>query len=88
MDINSPHTVDRHVPEMVTAELVQQDCVDYLYCGLPYLVPVLTMISKTHWVPGPTPTLLNPIKMSILNRTAISGGERITVEIRGGKCYE
>lgn len=83
MDINSPHTVDRHVPEMMTAELVEKDCIDFLYCGLPYLVPVLTMISKTHWVPGPEPRLLVPVKMHVLNRTVIDGGERITVEVSG-----
>lgn len=83
MDINSPHTVDRYVPEMTKAELVRQDCEDHLYCGLPYLVPVLTMIWKTHWVPGPSPELLVPIKLEVLSREAIGDGERITVKIEG-----
>lgn len=83
MDINSPHTLDNYVPIMKTAELVQKDCVDYLYCGLPYLVPVLTMIWKTHWVPGPEPTLLKPVNMSIVERRKIDGGERFSFEISG-----
>ncbi|KAF7284418.1 hypothetical protein GWI33_022202 [Rhynchophorus ferrugineus] len=83
MDINSPHTLDNFVPVMQTAELVKKDCSDYLYCGLPYLVPVLTMIWKTHWVPGPEPTLLTPVKMNITSRTKILNGERFNFEITG-----
>ncbi|CAH0550191.1 unnamed protein product [Brassicogethes aeneus] len=83
MDINSPHTVDRYAPDMVNAVLVEDDCDRYLYCGMPYLVPVLTMIWKTHWLPGPVPELLNPINMTVLSRERIDSGERITVEISG-----
>ncbi|KAJ8960218.1 hypothetical protein NQ318_003942 [Aromia moschata] len=83
MDVNSPHTVDRHVPEIADAELATQDCYDYLYCGLPYLVPVLTMIWKTHWLPGPAPKLLVPIKANVLSRESIHGGVRLTVQVEG-----
>lgn len=83
MDINSPHILDRHVREVELAELVTKDCIDYLYCGLPYLVPVLTMISKTHWLPGPPPKLLNPIQMTILKREPINIGERLTIKVEG-----
>lgn len=83
MDINSPHTVDNYVPIMKTAELVQKDCDDYLYCGLPYLVPVLTMIWKTHWVPGSEPVLLKPVQMTIKERANFNGGERFSFEISG-----
>lgn len=83
MDINSPHTVDRYVPEIAKAELVTKDCEEYLYCGLPYLVPVLTMIWKTHWVPGPPPKLQIPVKLEVLSRKSIEEGERITVKIEG-----
>ncbi|KAJ8969459.1 hypothetical protein NQ317_008791 [Molorchus minor] len=83
MDINSPHTVDRHVPEMVNARVVTKDCEDYLYCGLPYLVPVLTMIWRTHWLPGPAPKILIPVQSKVLSREYIPGGERITVQVEG-----
>ncbi|KAJ8925688.1 hypothetical protein NQ315_009535 [Exocentrus adspersus] len=83
MDINSPHTVDRYVPEMRKAKLVEQDCEDYLYCGLPYLVPVLTMIWKTHWVPGPSPILQVPVKLEVLSREKTSGRERVTLKVQG-----
>lgn len=83
MDINSPHTVDEHVPLMKTAQLVDKDCKDHLYCGLPYLVPVLTMIWKTHWVPGPEPVLLKPVNMSLVEKTAIPDGKRFSFEISG-----
>lgn len=87
MDINSPHTVDRYVPEITKAELVRQDCQDYLYCGLPYLVPVLTMIWKTHWVPGSSPELQIPIRLKVLSREAMKERERITVQIEGRVLY-
>lgn len=83
MDINSPHTVDRHVPAMQNAQLVTKDCDDYLYCGLPYLVPVLTMIWKTHWLPGPPPTILTPVKMEILEKNRTGGLERVRLKIEG-----
>ncbi|CAH1280027.1 unnamed protein product [Diabrotica balteata] len=83
MDVNSPHTVDRHVREMQNAELVTKDCENYLYCGLPYLVPVLTMIWKTHWLPGPPPVLLKPVSMNILNRTKTGVGEKVTIRVDG-----
>lgn len=83
MDINSPHTVDRHVPHMKNAELVSEDCVKYLYCGLPYLVPVLNMIWKTHWLPGPPPVIVTPVKMQVIDRENIQDGERITVKVEG-----
>ncbi|KAH1007293.1 hypothetical protein HUJ04_004549 [Dendroctonus ponderosae] len=83
MDINSPHTVDSHVPAIRDAQLVDKECRDYLYCGLPYLVPVLTMIWKTHWVPGPQPVLLKPVNMTITARTPIEGGERFSFTVSG-----
>jgi hypothetical protein len=83
MDINSPHTVDKHVPEMAKAELVDQDCTDYLYCGLPYLVPVLTMLWKTHWLPGPEPELRVPVTMNVIKKEPITDGTRVTVEVDG-----
>ncbi|KAL1493675.1 hypothetical protein ABEB36_009373 [Hypothenemus hampei] len=83
MDINSPHTVDNYVPLMKTAQLVEKECIDYVYCGLPYLVPVLTMIWKTHWVPAPEPDLLKPLNMTITERKSIQGGERIGFKING-----
>lgn len=83
LDINSPHTVDRYVPEMARAELVDKDCVHYLYCGLPYLVPVLNMIWKTHWLPGPPPELLTPVSLKVLSKMMIPQGQRVTVEVEG-----
>lgn len=83
MDINSPHTVDRYAPDMANAYLVQEDCEKHLYCGMPYFVPVLTMIWKTHWLPGPEPHLLNPVNMTVLSKENIVGGQRITIQVSG-----
>lgn len=44
MDQNSPHSVKLLVPEVTNAELVKDDCVQYMYCGMPYLVPALSFI--------------------------------------------
>jgi hypothetical protein len=48
MDLNSPHTVKSLVPEVANAELVKDDCVQHLYCGMPYLVPALSFIWYVH----------------------------------------
>ncbi|KAI4469139.1 metallopeptidase m28 family member [Holotrichia oblita] len=74
LDINSPHTVDRFVPEVATAQLIDKDCAAYLYCGLPYLVPVLSMIWKTHFIPAPPPIFEKPTVMKVLNRDKIKIG--------------
>lgn len=83
MDINSPFSVERYVNEVSRAELVERDCVEHLYCGLPYLVPVLTMIWKTHWIPGPMPYLETPLRMNILSRNRTSIGETISLKAEG-----
>lgn len=83
MDPNSPHSVDRHVPEMIKAELVDEDCKHYLYCGLPYFVPVTTMLWKTHWLPGPEPKIEIPVTMEVLSKTLIENGVRIAVKVDG-----
>lgn len=83
MDINSPHSVERYVKEVGQAELVERDCVEHLYCGLPYLVPVVSMIWKTHWIPGPMPYLATPLKMTVLERTKTAIGETISFKAEG-----
>lgn len=82
MDINSPHSVDKYVPEMRYAISVDQDCHDYLYCGLPYLVPVLNMLGKTHWIPTMSAPKTTPIHLKY-RRENISAGQRLHLEIRG-----
>jgi hypothetical protein len=49
MDLNSPHTVKSVVPEMVNAQLVEEDCVQQLYCGMPYLMPALSFMWYVHY---------------------------------------
>lgn len=83
MDLNSPHSVERYVNEVNRAELVTKDCDDHLYCGLPYLVPVLSLIWKTHWIPGPMPHINVPLQMNVLNRTKTSIGESISFQAIG-----
>lgn len=83
MDINSPHIVARSVPQLRNAELVDQDCKDYLYCGMPYLVPVLTMIWKTHWLPGSSPKIVTPVSLQTTSRENITNGQRLSLNIGG-----
>lgn len=44
MDVNSPRMVTSLIPEMAKAELVKQECEHELYCGLPYFLPVMTIM--------------------------------------------
>jgi len=48
MDQNSPQSVRLLVPEVTNAELVKDDCVQHMYCGMPYLVPALSFIWYVH----------------------------------------
>lgn len=48
MDQNSPHSVKSLVPEVANAVLVKDDCVQHLYCGMPYLMPALSLIWYVH----------------------------------------
>jgi hypothetical protein len=44
MDQNSPHSVKSFVPELANVQLVEEDCVQQVYCGMPYLMPALSFI--------------------------------------------
>jgi len=45
LDVNSPQSIVRHVPELINARQISQDeCNNELYCGLPYFIPVITFI--------------------------------------------
>ncbi|XP_022910899.1 endoplasmic reticulum metallopeptidase 1-like [Onthophagus taurus] len=82
MDINSPYSVHRYVPEMYVANPVDEDCKKYLFCGLPYLVPVMSMIWKTHFISAPPPNLEKQVTANI-TRYKIDVGERITIKLDG-----
>lgn len=43
MDVNSPRMVTSLIPEMSRAKKIE-NCDDELYCGLPYIVPVMTIM--------------------------------------------
>lgn len=83
MDINSPHIVARSVPQLRNALPVDKDCEDYLYCGMPYLVPVLTMIWKTHYLPAPPPKITTPVSLAVTARENIPNGERVSLKVEG-----
>lgn len=45
LDVNSPYSIVRHIPELMNArEISQDECSKKLYCGLPYFIPVTTFI--------------------------------------------
>jgi hypothetical protein len=48
MDQNSPNTVKSLVPEMANIQPVEEDCVQQMYCGMPYLMPALSFIWYDH----------------------------------------
>ncbi|XP_063241668.1 endoplasmic reticulum metallopeptidase 1-like isoform X2 [Bacillus rossius redtenbacheri] len=66
MDQNSPDSVMSLVPEMSRAELVQS-CSTELFCGLPYLMPVVTFIWKTHWIPAAPPDIPIPTNLLLIS---------------------
>uniref|UniRef100_A0A146L905 FXNA-like protease n=1 Tax=Lygus hesperus TaxID=30085 RepID=A0A146L905_LYGHE len=68
LDPNSPYSVKSFVPEFASAIPVE-DCPKQLYCGLPYKLPVSTMLSKTHWIPGPKPTIYIPSNLTLVDLT-------------------
>lgn len=68
---------------MTMAQLIEDDCKNHLFCGVPYLVPVLSLISKTHWIPAPMPHLAKAVKMNVIKREKINDVERIAINVEG-----
>ncbi|XP_067004414.2 endoplasmic reticulum metallopeptidase 1 [Anabrus simplex] len=84
MDQNSPGSVKSLVREMQYARPVDSDCSQELYCGLPYLMPVLTFIWKTHWIPGPAPNIPVPTTLDLISTQYHDGlVRRMTFSITG-----
>lgn len=80
--------MSKYVPEIKKAQLVEKDCSDHLFCGMPYLVPVLSLIWKTHWIPGPMPYLETPVKMNVAKRVKTPSGEEVTLKIEGRFIFQ
>nr|CAD7408723.1 unnamed protein product [Timema cristinae] len=66
LDLNSPDSVKSIVPEFARVRLVE-DCEDELYCGLPYLMPVVSFLWKTHWIPAHPPDVPIPTTLSLMS---------------------
>ncbi|KAE8739131.1 hypothetical protein FOCC_FOCC015360 [Frankliniella occidentalis] len=84
LDINSPHTVRGIVPEMDRIQPVTTDCDKYLYCGMPYFIPILSFIWKTHWVEAPPISVPINTTFNILSREKLSQSvQRLTFNVTG-----
>ncbi|XP_047536484.1 endoplasmic reticulum metallopeptidase 1-like [Vanessa atalanta] len=58
LDVNTPHSLDAHVGGMREARASSADeCARWLYCGAPYFLPVLSLVSRGHRLPAPGPPL-------------------------------
>ncbi|KAG8306676.1 Endoplasmic reticulum metallopeptidase 1 [Homalodisca vitripennis] len=68
MDVNSPRSVMTLVPEMAQASLIDEECRTELYCGLPYLIPVFSIVWQTHWIPGPQPNVAIKTELTLTQR--------------------
>lgn len=64
MDVNSPRMVTSLIPEMSRAKKIE-NCDDELYCGLPYIVPVMTIMWDTHWIPVGRPEVPTDIQLNL-----------------------
>lgn len=84
LDVNSPHTLRGLVPEIDNARLVTSDCEKYLYCGMPYFIPILSFIWKTHWISGPPIEVPLDTTFELLHRKTISQSvQRLTFNVTG-----
>ncbi|XP_046389078.1 endoplasmic reticulum metallopeptidase 1-like [Ischnura elegans] len=86
MDHNSPDVLRNKRPDLLNGAVpVEGDCAEELYCGMPYLMPVLTFIWKTHWIPGPPISLYsNDTTLELLSREFLpNGGIRLTFNATG-----
>ena len=79
--MNSPHSVKKYVPEVARVQPVDRDCIHYLYCGMPYFAPGLSILWKTHWIPGPEPEPLPKSTFKILKKETTSDKIKFLVEI-------
>lgn len=70
MDINTPESVEMAVSEMKRAKLV--DCTRGIYCAMPYPLPVMNFIYKTHYIEAPA--FVQPIEteLRLMGRTHIA----------------
>nr|CAD7460312.1 unnamed protein product [Timema tahoe] len=83
LDLNSPDSVKSLVPEFARVRLVD-DCEDELYCGLPYLMPVLSFLWKTHWIPAHPPDVPIPTTLTLMStETRPPSVRRLTFNVTG-----
>nr|CAD7425171.1 unnamed protein product [Timema monikensis] len=83
LDLNSPDSVKSIVPEFARVRLVE-DCEDELYCGLPYLMPVVSFLWKTHWIPAHPPDVPIPTTLSLMStETRPPSVRRLTFNVTG-----
>ncbi|XP_047115031.1 endoplasmic reticulum metallopeptidase 1-like isoform X1 [Schistocerca piceifrons] len=74
MDVNSPQSVKSIVPHIEQAKMVHtssEECRRQLYCGFPYLLPVITFLGKTHWIPAPDPPVPIPVTLKLVSKENI-----------------
>ncbi|XP_071454875.1 endoplasmic reticulum metallopeptidase 1-like [Hetaerina americana] len=86
MDHNSPSILQKMHPNLLKGAVpVEDECLKELYCGMPYLMPVLTFIWKTHWISGPAINLSgNETKLELLSRETLADGSiRLTLNATG-----
>lgn len=47
-------------------------CSEELYCGYPYLLPVMKFLSLTHWIPAPAPNLPKISDITLNNKQLVN----------------
>ncbi|KAK9891008.1 hypothetical protein WA026_013341 [Henosepilachna vigintioctopunctata] len=70
MDRNSPQSVKKYVDEIKRAKNLEEDCENFLLCGLPLAHPKMTDIVKySTWIPAPMPIITEPVNMKLNSKT-------------------
>jgi len=85
LDVNSPHSIATHAPELMNAHQISQDeCNKELYCGMPYFIPVITFIWKTHWIDTEPLEIEIPLSLNLTYRDyRLNNIQRLSFSVNG-----
>ncbi|KAL3287811.1 hypothetical protein HHI36_002272 [Cryptolaemus montrouzieri] len=73
MDRNSPRSVAKYVDEFKRSVPLEDDCKNFLLCGLPLAHQKMTEVVKhSTWIPASAPIIPEPVNLKVNSKTWIS----------------